>query len=311
MKLKKIIPTIVLFALLGAVIFYHEEISHFVVKKFIYRNHSVEAIQANEYALSKDYHFVQITDDFVAKDYQQLLNIFYTILDSGVDSFYFYCDDAYDSCLEDVDDLIPDGQKDSALSDLNNFVHPYNTYNTITIKSNNFGKVEVVIEKQYPTDKIEEVNEKVKEIKAKIEKDGMSTKDKIKAFHDYIINYARYDKDRAENMNHPDFKDSTTHTAYGLLETKMALCGGYSDLMAIYLDTLEIPNIRVSANNHVWNLVYLDDKWQHLDVTWDDPVTTTGEQILIHEHFLISYQELMKLDAVAHKFDENIYVEAK
>ncbi len=317
MKLKKWIGTALLFLLLFAIIIYHNEVSHFIVKTVIYRNYAVETLKTNSYSQRKDYQFVQITDDFIAKDYQHLLNIFYTILDSGETSFYFFCDDEYKNCLADVDSLTPNANNantlldESPLADVNNFVHPYNSYSAISITPNNFGKVEVLVEKQYSNDKIDLVNAKIAEIRKEIEKENMSDEQKLKAFHDYIINHTKYDIDRASNMNHPDFKDSTTHTAYGLVETNMALCGGYSDMVSIYLHQLNIPNIKVSTSNHVWNLIYLDNSWKHLDVTWDDPVTDTGEDILIDDYFLVTKKRLMELDSVVHQFNETIYAEAK
>ena len=79
--------------------------------------------------------------------------------------------------------------------------------------------------------------------------------------------------------------------------------------MSIYIHKLNIKNYRITGSNHIWNLVYLND-WTHLDVTWDDPVTKTGEDLLIHDYFLISTEELKKADAVEHQFNANIYSEA-
>lgn len=290
---------------------FHKEIPHFFVKNFIYHNYAIEPLEKNEYAQEKDYTFVKITNDFVAKDKKHLLNIFYTILDSGEATFYFYCDDNYLECKNDVGELIPNASEDeSVLADINNFVHPYNSYKTINITTNNFGKVVVTIEKQYSKEHIDTINNKLLEITSTIP-ENKSLKEKIKAFHDYIINYTTYDLDRATNMTSAVYETSNTHTAYGLLEQKKALCGGYSDIMSIFLHQLNIPNIRISADNHVWNLVYLDNNWLHLDATWDDPVTNTGVQLLIYDYFLIPYQTLLTTDPVEHKFNQDIYLEAK
>ena len=130
-------------------------------------------------------------------------------------------------------------------------------------------------------------------------------------FHDYIINNTKYDIERADDVNSEQYKDSPSHTAYGIVKNHVALCGGYSDIMAIYLNKLNIKNIKIAAKLHVWNLVYFNDEWLHLDVTWDDPVTNTGQDLLITEYFLINTDTLLKLDNVEHLFDELIYIEAK
>lgn len=313
MKSKKSwIITIVLLLIVIGVLKYHKEIPHFIVKTFLYHNYVVENLEKNEYAKEKNYTYVQITNDFVAKDKQHLLNIFYTILDSGTSSYYFYCDEKYEECKNDVDSLIPSEQDgESVLADMNNFVHPYNSYKTINVTTNNFGKVLVTIEKQYNHEEITEINKQIETIKKQIITSEMELQPKVKAFHDYIINNTAYDIERANNMNSDTYKNSNTHTAFGLLQQKKALCGGYSDIMSIFLYQLDIPNIRVSADNHVWNLVFLNNTWLHLDATWDDPVTNTGVQLLIYDYFLIPYQTLLTTDPVEHKFNQDIYAEAK
>ena len=129
----------------------------------------------------------------------------------------------------------------------------------------------------------------------------MSNYDKIKLFHDHIVNNTKYDENMSDDL----------YTAYKLLTTGLSVCGGYSDIMSIYLNTLGIQNYKITSEDHVWNLVYLDGVWQHLDMTWDDPVATDGKQYLIHNFFLISSDELHKLDSVEHNFDTNVFKEAK
>ncbi|UKI58189.1 MAG: hypothetical protein L6V81_01725 [Clostridium sp.] len=36
------------------------------------------------------------------------------------------------------------------------------------------------------------------------------------------------------------------------------------------LDKLHIPNFKVTSSEHVWNVVYYNGKWTHIDATWDD-----------------------------------------
>lgn len=310
MKIIKLLKRFMLFGALLLVISFHQEISNYIISKFIYNKNATITITKNDYSKNSDYSFVQITDDFLAKDYHHLLNIFYTIFDSGVTNFYFYCDDAYSKCLDDINSLIPDNSNQSVMSEINNFIHPYNSYKSITITTNNFGKVTVQLTKQYSNDNINYINNEIDLIKSKIITNEMTSRDMILAFHDYIINNTQYDIIRAENMDDPLYKNSNTHTAYGLLENKLALCGGYSDLMSIFLFQINMNNFRISADNHVWNLVYLDE-WLHLDVTWDDPVTNTGEPFLIHDYFLIKTSTLQKTDSVEHNFNSNIFLEAK
>ena len=308
-----IIFNILFFVFIIVVIIYNEQISNYIVNKYIYNKNNTIEITRNDYSMNRDYKFVQITDDFVAKDYQHLLNIIYTILDSGTEEAYFFCDDNYDNCLKDIDKIIPSSKVDDSydiLSDINNMVHPYNSYKKLTVVMNNYGKVIVKVNKQYNNNQINYINSEVDKIIKDNIPENLSDRDKIKIFHDYIINTTKYDKDRASKMNDKEYSNSESHTANGLLKNHIALCGGYSDMMSIYLSKINIPNIRISADKHVWNLVYIDGRWYHLDATWDDPVTNTGSQILLHDYFLIDSNTLLKNDTTEHNFNKNIYLEA-
>ena len=87
------------------------------------------------------------------------------------------------------------------------------------------------------------------------------------------------------------------------------LCGGYTDAMAIFLDYFDIPNYKVISENHVWNAVYLDGKWYHLDVTWDDPVMKDGSDALEYSFFLITTKQLQEEESNQHQFDISVFSE--
>ena len=36
------------------------------------------------------------------------------------------------------------------------------------------------------------------------------------------------------------------------------------------MDILNIPNFKVSSKEHIWNVIYYNNAWYHIDVTWDD-----------------------------------------
>ncbi len=81
--------------------------------------------------------------------------------------------------------------------------------------------------------------------------------------------------------------------------------------MAIFLDLYNIPNFKVISENHIWNAVYINNKWLHLDLTWDDPVSKDGRNILDYTFFLISTNQLEKLERNQHQFDKNVFSEIK
>lgn len=299
---------VILFSALFIVAFtYREDIVNYVMRTVI---QSKEVALPNETSNYNNYKFsfVWETEDFHVKNKQEILNALYTILNHGMSNFTFYCDSSYDSCLDDLNVI---SQDQVLLSTINNFVSPYNSYEKIYFKITSYGEISVEIDRLYSDSDIKEIENKIAEFESAYIKDNMSVRDKIKSFHDYLINNSVYDKERAEAIEKgQDISTGFSHKASGPLIHGIALCSGYSDAMKIYLDKLGIPNYKISNTNHIWNLVYIDDKWLHLDLTWDDPVTSDGSNILLDRFFLITNSELQKLDPSGHNFDINYYPEA-
>ena len=71
----KIIFNILFFVFIILVIIYNEQITTYIVNNYIYNKNTTIEITKNEYALNKDYEYVKITNDFIAHDYQHLLNM--------------------------------------------------------------------------------------------------------------------------------------------------------------------------------------------------------------------------------------------
>ena len=79
--------------------------------------------------------------------------------------------------------------------------------------------------------------------------------------------------------------------------------------MKLFLDELNIINYKISNDQHIWNLVYLDGEWLHLDLTWDDPVST--KNITRDNYFLIDTKTLELLDDDVHYYNSIIFTEAR
>ena len=118
-----------------------------------------------------------------------------------------------------------------------------------------------------------------------------------------ILGWAKYDKERADSK----IVKYKSDNAYGVLIEGIGLCGGYTDTMSLFLDKLNVKNYKVSTNNHTWNRVYVNDKWLHLDLTWDDPISEDGKNILDHNYFLITTNELKDIEKNEHNYNMNIY----
>ena len=298
-NLLKLLPLVILFIL---VFIYREPITEYIVEKIIFSK-EIYIEEPNQYALDYDFEYIKTTDDFIADNRQEILNIIYTSLNNGYDNFYFYCH--YEECQEDVSDIT----EPENLITISNYIHPYNTYRRVYVSTNSFDKVEIRIEKSYTNDNINSINQKLDQIIKEIITDDMSDKEKITVFHNYIIDNTVYDSNYLEtNLNDID---NPSHKALGPLFFGKALCGGYADVMAIFLDRLNIPNYRISSSDHIWNFVYLDNNWYHLDLTWDDPVTDSGVNMRLDTFLLITTEQLENLNTNYHIYDKNVYPEAK
>ena len=292
--MKDIFRISILIVLLIFVYNYRKNISTFITDEIVYRGDN-KVLTYNEYYLENNYKYVQNTDIKYATNYQEILNIFYTTINSGDDCFSFYCD--YDKCISDMRKIVDDKY---IITSINNFVHPFNSFETINVDVSNDGKVTIKTKKLYKENEIEFVKKYIDEfINTKLNL-SMSNYDKIKAFHDHIVNSTKYDENNSFE----------SYTAYNLITSGLSICGGYSDIMSIYLNTLGIKNYKIASSNHIWNLVELDGVWYHLDVTWDDPIASDGKQYLIHNFFMIPTDKLLSLDKVEHNYDKNTYIEA-
>lgn len=118
------------------------------------------------------------------------------------------------------------------------------------------------------------INEIIKKDMNDVEKEG--------TVHDYIVKTNTYDTDAMDELNkvNPD-----SYGMYGFFKNQKSVCLGYTRSFQLFMDMLQIPCITVHSyygtdkeiREHAWNMVKLDDKWYHVDVTWDDPVPDKGK----------------------------------
>ena len=267
---------------------------------FLENEKRVKIASNNSYYKNYDFKFVQESKTYVPYSYQGLLNIIFSTLNNGWDTFTFYCPDEYSDCLKDVTSISKDT---TLLSNINSFVHPYNAYSKISIASSTTGEVTIKVTKLYSKEDIEKINNGVSEIMSKVIKKDMSDDDKLLALHDYIINNTRYDVDK---------KNISSYTALGPLYSGTAVCSGYADLMAIFISNLGLKNYKVTSSTHVWNAVLINGEWLHLDLTWDDPITKDSEvDTLQHDFFLVNTKKMQEFDTNDHKFNTLVYQELR
>ena len=305
-KIAKLVFTFGLFLILiGVVLIKKESIITLFNTYFSSDNTKVSINDVNDYYRDYDFMFVQNINDKVPSNYQDLLNVYYTVINSGKDSYTFYCPkNEYKDCISDVESIAND---QTLLSNINNYVHPYNQFSHIETEFDNLGKTTIYITRAYSKDDIKKINKKVDILYKQLYSDELSDEENIKLFHDYIINNTKYDEDRSDK-NIINYKSDT---AYGPLFEGYAICGGYTDLMQLFLEKMNIKSYRVSSHLHIWNAVNLNNTWYHLDLTWDDPIASDGADRISHDYMLINTKKLLEIEKTQHNFDQDIFLEIK
>lgn len=261
----------------------------------------------NDYYLEDNFNYVNNYTGTGIKNNEELIGFIYYTLNSGSTYVERYIDDDYTNYNSDIAFLtMNDGKgfKDT-VSILNNFVHPYNSSNNIKISYGGDYKIGITINRAYSEDDIAKINAVVDRVINEKITNSMPIKEKIRVIHDYIIDNTEYDKLKYDNKNDNTYK---SNTAYGVLIQGYGTCNGYADTMAIFLNKLNVINYKISNDEHIWNLVYLDGKWYHLDLTWDDPISDIN--VNRDTYFLITTETLEKINDGTHNFDKNIYSEA-
>ncbi|MCI5552287.1 MAG: hypothetical protein MR388_00415 [Tenericutes bacterium] len=305
--MKKLIISILLLLTIGFIFTNYSSLMRFAMEKIVYKDEQLVK-DNNIYYKENNWSYVQLTDNFYPKKEQDILNLFYTALDGGWSELTYYCTEEFPDCIKYTEKIVKDNY---ILSNINNFVATYNSYNKIYVNYNTLGRVYVTFEKIYSKKQIELIDQKIDEIISEIITDNMSDREKIKAVHDYIINHTRYDEEHANAIKNGLNEDtpSASNTAYGVLFNGKAICSGYTDAMALFLDKLGFKNYKIFSPKHTWNCVFVDGSWRHLDLTWDDPVTSNGEDRLEYNFFLITDDELEEKNTGQHNYDRTIYVE--
>lgn len=99
------------------------------------------------------------------------------------------------------------------------------------------------------------------------------------------------------------YKESTNaHNAYGALVEGIAVCEGYAEAFQYLLHRAGIWSYLVIGSSrgvgHEWNMVRIDGKYYHVDLTWDDQDTYT-----YHAYFNVT-DEMIRRD---HSIDATSY----
>lgn len=109
------------------------------------------------------------------------------------------------------------------------------------------------------------------------------TTSKLKVFFDTIVTQSEFSKS----------EDGYNSSVYNGLTGKGYLqCGGYAKTMQYLCDMAGIDCCVVigtdkNGNSHAWNVVYCENGYYNIDVTWGDPINSFGSDYVQYEFFLV------------------------
>lgn len=112
----------------------------------------------------------------------------------------------------------------------------------------------------------------------------MGSVEKALLLHDYLVQTVSYNDSASQ---------AERISEVGALLNHKANCQGYAVTYAALLQKVGIPAKCISSDrmSHMWNLVSIGGRWYHVDVTWDDPLYSSGKKdkpgIVLHKNFLL------------------------
>ncbi|MCR5273281.1 MAG: InlB B-repeat-containing protein [Lachnospiraceae bacterium] len=130
--------------------------------------------------------------------------------------------------------------------------------------------------------KLSKWNKKVKKASGTVAKE--------KVAHDLIVNNTKYTSGASYNQS-----------CYSVLVNGKSVCAGYATTFSMLMNYAGITTLNITSSYHEWNLIKIGSYWYNVDVTFDDPVTTSGNQMLRYTYFNRSDKKI--------KADDSFYLE--
>jgi hypothetical protein len=99
-------------------------------------------------------------------------------------------------------------------------------------------------------------------------RDATTDEQKVRALWDWLMTHASYDKALAKGIQFSEIPDGD-----GIVKGDKGICSDYAAFMAVGLRAVGVPCKHVygknkrTGNQHAWNQVYLNGRWQIIDVT--------------------------------------------
>lgn len=121
---------------------------------------------------------------------------------------------------------------------------------------------------------------------------GIPTVAKLAHFDQWLAVNNAYNNAAASDKNYSDTGaqgSAPWNASSALLSNLSPVCEGYAKAFKLLCDRIGVPCITVTSSNHMWNMVYVDGQWYHMDCTWNDPnVGDDSSNHSVRTYFLIS-----------------------
>ncbi len=128
--------------------------------------------------------------------------------------------------------------------------------------------------------------------------------DRVLRAHDFL----------SRNIQYENTGERENHSVVGPFVQKKAVCEGYAKALKYLLNRMKIPSRVVigtaqnrkdsSEETHAWNLVRLDGKWTHIDVTFD--AGFCSGDVMRYDYFGLCAEEIRR----DHAYNEKEYPDA-
>ena len=154
------------------------------------------------------------------------------------------------------------------------------------------------------------VTQKAAEIAASIQRETTDPYERIVKVYEYLQANVVYNRAELQAcMKGGRSTDPSTHNAYGALMKSSAVCDGFSSAFCLISQQLGFECMSVNGKSshrsagfadHSWNIIKLNNRFYHLDVTWD---TNQSKELGVSsfDYFLIDDDEI----STDHEWDIN------
>ncbi len=140
------------------------------------------------------------------------------------------------------------------------------------------------------------IERSVNKIIADLGLNRMSDAEKIKSVHDYFCKRISYDHEAVANDKVDKFVAS--HSIIGVFSKQKAVCEGISKAFKIVLNTADVKCIIVDGNagekseNHSWNIVKINGRPYHIDLTWD--LANSKASLINYDYYNVTDGDISK-----------------